>query len=176
LHKILVSVVLLKWKDYMNKKLKIYLDTSIINFLFADDAPDLKEINIDFFENYMFNYDIEISDIVITEINKTKNQEKRELLFNAINKYKLLIKNKLSEEIFEFAKYYIDYGIIPENKPEDAQHIAFATFYEFDILLSWNFKHLANINKQMLVNSLNLQKGYNKPLLLLNPMEVMYEK
>jgi len=160
----------------MEKKLKIYLDTSVINFLFADDAPDLKKVTIDFFENHMFHYNIEISDIVITEISRTKNIEKRDLLFNAIDKYKLVIKNKLSEEISEFAKYYIDSGIIPKDKPEDAQHIAFATFYEFDILLSWNFKHLANINKQMLVNSLNLQKGFNKQLLLLNPMEVIYEK
>jgi hypothetical protein len=31
----------------MNKKLKIYLDTSVINFLYADDAPDLKKITIE---------------------------------------------------------------------------------------------------------------------------------
>lgn len=30
------------------KKLKVYLDTSIINFLFADDAPELKAATIDF--------------------------------------------------------------------------------------------------------------------------------
>lgn len=47
---------------------------------------------------------------------------------------------------------------------------------EFDILLSWNFKHLANINKQEKINSLNLTLGYRKPLLLLNPMEVFDEE
>ena len=41
----------------MEKKLKIYLDTSIINFLFADDAPEKKEVTIDFFENYLDVYD-----------------------------------------------------------------------------------------------------------------------
>lgn len=46
-------------------KLKIYLDTSVINFLFADDAPEFKEITKDFFEKYVTEYDVYISDIVI---------------------------------------------------------------------------------------------------------------
>ena len=35
------------------KKLKIYLDTSVINFLFADDAPEKRDITIEFFEHYV---------------------------------------------------------------------------------------------------------------------------
>ena len=33
------------------KKLKIYLDTSVINFLFADDSPEKQDITIEFFES-----------------------------------------------------------------------------------------------------------------------------
>jgi len=61
-------------------------------------------------------------------------------------------------------------------KYNDALHIAFATYYEFDILLSWNFKHLANIKKQMAINSVKQGEGYSKKFHLLNPMEVLYEK
>ncbi len=46
------------------------------------------------------------------------------------------------------------------KKIDDALHIAFCTFYEFDVLLSWNFKHLANINKQEKVNRVNSSLGY----------------
>jgi hypothetical protein len=35
------------------EKLKIYLDTSIISFIFADDSPEFKNITIDFFEHYL---------------------------------------------------------------------------------------------------------------------------
>jgi len=35
------------------KKTTIYLDTSIINFLYADDAPEKMAITIDFFQNYV---------------------------------------------------------------------------------------------------------------------------
>jgi hypothetical protein len=67
-------------------------------------------------------------------------------------------------------------GIISEMKFEDALHLAYSTFYEFDILLSWNFRHLANIKKQVQINSVNKTQGFFKDLNLFNPMEVMYEK
>jgi len=34
-------------------QIKVYLDTSVINFFFADDAPDLKMATIDFFDNFI---------------------------------------------------------------------------------------------------------------------------
>ena len=74
------------------------------------------------------------------------------------------------------ANRYLETGVIPENKYEDALHIAFSTYYDFDILLSWNFRHLANIKKQAQINSINKIEGYYKELNLYNPMEVMYEK
>jgi predicted nucleic acid-binding protein len=160
----------------MKKKQKIYLDTSIINFLFADDAPEKKEITIEFFENYLNDYHVSISEIVITEINRTPNLEKRNALLETIKKYNIEIYDEVNDTINLLAKEYIKYKIIPENKFPDAQHIAFSVYYEFDVLLSWNFKHLANLNKQLVINELNRCFGYFKPILLLNPMEVIYEK
>ncbi len=159
----------------MNKKLKIYLDTSVINFLFADDAPEKKEVTVDFFENYLDKFDVYISSIVYDEIDNTKLEEKKNILFQAIHQYKLNNYNIINENILEIADVYINRGIIPKRKFEDAVHIAFATYYEFDILLSWNFKHLANVKKQRKINAVNLEIGYSKQLLLLNPYEVVYE-
>ena len=31
----------------------IYLDTSVPNFLFADDSPEKKEVTVDFFDNFI---------------------------------------------------------------------------------------------------------------------------
>lgn len=44
-----------------------------------------------------------------------------------------------------------------------------------DVLLSWNFRHLANIKKQISVRIINEKNGYFYPLALTNPMEVMSE-
>jgi hypothetical protein len=59
--------------------ISIYLDTSIINFLLAEDAPEKKEITIDLFDNYIAKniYDVFISQFVFQEIEQTTNKEKK---------------------------------------------------------------------------------------------------
>jgi predicted nucleic acid-binding protein len=161
------------------KKLKIYLDTSVISFLHADDAPEKKDITVEFFENYFTQYDIYISNLVLAEVNNTVNKYLKSALINSIEKYSLpilQIPKDVQESVFSLARSYINEGIIPEAKIDDAIHIAICTIFEFDVLLSWNFKHIANIKKQMQVASVNRKEGYLKELFLLNPMEVIYEK
>jgi predicted nucleic acid-binding protein len=158
------------------KKLKIYLDTSIINFLFADDAADYQAVTIDFFQNYLYEYEVYISEIVYLEINKTGNSEKKKRLLDAVKRYELVVYDRVNDDIENLAEIYIKSGVIPPGKFEDALHIAFCTYYDFDVLLSWNFKHLANIKKQMEINFINKTQGYVKDLHLFNPMEVVYEK
>lgn len=159
------------------KKLKIYLDTSIINFLFADDAPDFKKITEDFFKEYFEKYDIYISDIVLLEINKTEDQDIKSKLLAVIDKHPFkIIEINDNEEVGYLSELYIKEGVIPEKKKEDAIHIAVSTVFEMDILLSWNFKHLANIRKQLLINSINEKEGYLRRLNFLSPLEVEYEE
>lgn len=65
------------------KKLKVYLDTSVINFLFADDAPEFKEKTIEFFEKHVKKekFDTYVSDIMIQELERTKDPNKRQKTF-----------------------------------------------------------------------------------------------
>ena len=55
------------------KKLKVYLDTSIISFMYADDSLEKQSITREFFEKYLTVYDVYISDLVLTEIESTRN-------------------------------------------------------------------------------------------------------
>jgi hypothetical protein len=50
---------------------------------------------------------------------------------------------------------------------------AIATVYEFDILLSWNFRHLASINKNVKINGVNRRMNYWKELKIITPLEVI---
>ncbi len=158
------------------RKLKIYLDTSVVNFIHAPDAPDYMKVTLEFFEKFRNEYEVFISDIVLIEIERTIDQVRRKELFSYLEKYNLTVYDELHEEIQELALKYVAEGVIPENKMDDALHIAFAVYYEFDILLSWNFKHIANIKKQMMINSINEREGYSKELRLTNPLEVIYEE
>ncbi|MFH0775421.1 MAG: type II toxin-antitoxin system VapC family toxin [bacterium] len=131
------------------KKLKLYLDTSTINFLFAEDEPELQKITKEFFENLVAKgkFKVYISDVVIEEIEKTKDLEKRKMLLEVIAKYNLEI-FPITEEAVDLSDKYLTQKAIPKKKVEDAKHIAITTINECDALISWNYKHLANMNKE----------------------------
>ena len=158
------------------KLLKIYLDTSVVNFLFAEDAPDFKRVTIDFFEHYVRRkvYQVYVSEVVIREIEQTSDENQKERLLNVIAEFDLRVL-PLTDEANKLALLYLAERILPEKKLGDARHIALTTVNQIDILLSWNFKHLANINKQLAVKVINEREGYYYPMLLTNPMEVLYE-
>jgi hypothetical protein len=161
------------------KKPSIYLDTSVINFLFADDAPEKQYATIDFFENYIRRdiYQVMISPVVIDEINKTRDDEKRKKLLDVVREYEISIVDVsgMKAEIGRLAGLYITGGIIPQKKLEDALHLAVCTITETDIFLSWNYKHLSNVNKERRVMSVNIAEGYTKAFRMITPLEVLYE-
>jgi rRNA-processing protein FCF1 len=168
--------------DNSLKKLKVYLDTSIINFLEADDAPEYKKSTENFFENVVAPEKIEvyISNVVIDEINDTNNEKTKSKLHENIKKYpniKMLATNDENiDEIAFLVENYITNGIIPNKKAADAFHIAYSTIFQMDVLLSWNFKHLANINKEQKILGLNKILGYNHPFRMANPLEVYFDE
>jgi len=158
------------------KKLKVYLDTSVINFLHAADAPDFQAATVDFFENYVRKerYEVFVSEVVLAEIEKTRDNDRRAMLLDVIAEFRLRVL-RVSDEVNRLAELYVSEQVIPAKKFEDAQHIALAVTHQIEILLSWNFKHLANINKQLRIQAVNDREGYVHPLILTNPLEVMYD-
>ena len=157
------------------KKPQLYLETSVWNFIFADDAPEKKEITLRFFDKIKKGeYEIFISDVVIEEIGRAID-EKRNLILNVIKDYKPQ-KLVVNEEVVELAKNYISEGILPQEKFEDSTHAAIATIFEMDALISWNLRHLANLKKMEMINGVNMKQGYYKRLELITPMEVSDEE
>ncbi len=43
---------------------------------------------------------------------------------------------------------------------EDAMHFAIATIHQVNVLASWNFKHIVNLERIRMYNSVNLKNGY----------------
>ncbi|MCX6998145.1 MAG: PIN domain-containing protein [Kiritimatiellaeota bacterium] len=158
------------------KKLRIYLDTSVINFLFADDAPERKAITAEFFADFVKPqvYAVWISPVVIRELRRTRDAAKRGQLLAVVADYGLaLLPLEPEEEIVALAAAYVREGVIPQKKYDDALHIAVSTIQELDVLVSWNFEHLANVNKERRVSVVNQANGYFRPLRITTPLEVM---
>jgi hypothetical protein len=82
---------------------------------------------------------------------------------------------QLGGEARELAEGYIAAGVLTPRMRADAQHIAIATVGRVDVLVSWNFKHIVNLQRIQGYNSVNLRKGY--PMVeIRTPREVLSDE
>ena len=128
-------------------KLKLYLETSVWNFYFADDAADKQVATfLQFFEQVRRGvYDIFVSDMVFKEIARA-SQKKRELLFGLISECQPE-KLEIKAAALQLVNQYLAQGVLPATAEADATHAAVATVYELEALISWNLKPLANLKR-----------------------------
>lgn len=153
------------------KNLKIYLDTSILNFMYAEDVPDKMMITKKFFKEIKIKtFHSFISEVVVDEINKTPEPKKTKLS-NLIKKFNLGILS-LDPRCERLAEEYLRYKLIPSRYRNDAIHIAIATVNEVDVLVSWNLEHMVKLKTVRGVNLINKKLGY-KQIDIRTPEEVI---
>jgi predicted nucleic acid-binding protein len=151
------------------KKLQIYLDTSVIGGSFDDE---FKEHSVRLIENIKGD---KITGVV-SEITIRELENAPDFVKNDFENYKEKLEViEITEEIKELAENYIRENIVTENYYEDAVHIACATVYQVDLLVSWNFKHIVNFNRIIQFNAVNLKNGY-KSLQIFSPMEILNDE
>ena len=69
----------------------------------------------------------------------------------------------LTEEVINVARRYVRERLVPGDLQGDALHLATACVYEFDFLLTWNIRHLANPNKMAHLTVINRRLGLLTP-------------
>jgi predicted nucleic acid-binding protein len=142
------------------KRTKIYLDTSVVSML---DGSVLCAITRDFFDivnQDKYKYELVISPIVINEIDNAKI-DKKEAIFYFLDSLNVLTRLEYTSEAYRIAQEYLIEGVLTYNHMDDLLHMAYATFYQCDMIVSWNRKHLANSLKMQKVNLYNVTQGYN---------------
>jgi predicted nucleic acid-binding protein len=136
-------------------KQRIYIDTSVVGGYFDEE---FKEDTYSLFQRLQ-NDEVTfvVSDLLELElINAPTNV--RELLYNyTADKF---IRVELTEEAIGLADAYISEKVVGKTSLEDCRHIALATINKVDVLASWNFKHIVNLDRIKGYNSVNLRLGY----------------
>jgi predicted nucleic acid-binding protein len=153
------------------KPYKIYLETTVFNFKFADDSPDKKQDTIKLFDEIsQGKYIPYTSDYVLQELVKAE-EPKRTQMIELIERYK--IKFLEADENAEIlADKYVSEKIIPINYRTDGIHIAMATINDLDIIVSYNFQHIVKLKTIIGTESINLREGY-KRIGIFSPTEVI---
>jgi predicted nucleic acid-binding protein len=146
------------------KILRIYLDTSVIGGYFDDEFKESTQKLFDKFKKGI--YKPIISSHVIAELEGGAPEYIKENLKTIGYE-----EHTVNDDMIKLAEKYMEQEIVSKKYYGDALHIAVATVLGVDVLISWNFKHIVNLNRIKLFNSVNLREGYGI-LEIRSPMEV----
>ena len=150
---------------------RIYLETSIFNFVFADDAPDKKTDTLKLFEEIKAGKYEPFTSVHVVEELKRDKTSKSDKMQDLIDDYGITVL-KSTVDIEKLADVYITENMIPAKYADDALHIATASVAGLDIITSWNFKHIVKVKTITLTESINLKYG-DKMILINSPTEVI---
>ncbi len=139
----------------MEMKQRIYIDTSVVGGYFDEE---FKEATVALFQR-LENGEIVfvVSDLLELELVNAPLKV-RELLYNYSSEKFYRI--ELTEEAIKLADTYISDRVVGQTSVEDCRHIALATINKVDVLASWNFKHIVNLERIKGYNSVNHRLGY----------------
>ena len=150
---------------------RVYIDTSVVGGYFdeefmADTKPLFDNLN-------KGQIKLLVSDLLEAELLRAPSF--------VIDFFKSLPKKhieniKLTPEAIDLADKYIKANVVGKTSRADCQHISIATLCHADVLVSWNFKHIVNLDKIRGYNGMNFQLGYQM-IEIRTPKEIMnYEK
>ena len=160
--------------DLNFRKLKVYLDTSVISYLEQDDAPEKMADTRTVWETLKRgDYDIFVSQVVLKELNDCKDLRKKELFFKHLREINFNIV-EITEDTIALAEKFIDFGILKQKSLDDCQHIAAAILNDCDIIISWNFKHIVNVQTIRGIKVITTMQG-RKDLLIYPPTALLEE-
>lgn len=146
---------------------RIYLDTSVFGGYF--------DIEFELWTKMLFDQIIEGKyKVIYSQITDSE-------LINAPERIRTLL-SKLPADSIEYiensvkaaqlADLYVQRKVVGKTSLPDCNHIALATLNNADILISWNFKHIVNINRIRGYNSINAELGH-KILEIRSPREIL---
>ena len=138
-------------------KQRIYIDTSVFGGYFD---TEFSEHTIPLFDRIRNNEFILLySSVTQDELGNAPDKVKNLVTSLEISSTQFL---ELNDEAVELASEYISEKVVGQTSFADCLHIALATINKADFLVSWNFKHIVNIQRIRGYNSINIKNGYRQ--------------
>lgn len=157
---------------------RLYLDTSVINFLLADDAPEKRDVTIRLFQliRQGGRFEVFTSTVTEREIERTRDPLRREALLAVLKTFPIeVVRHELIlAHISSLEKAYVVEKVLPMRSVDDAAHMAVATYIGADMLVSWNQKHLANFTREQRFAEVNRRLGWPKTPRLITPFGLVH--
>lgn len=156
-------------------KQTIYIETTIpSHYHNVRPAPEmmvLSQWTREWWDKRRHEFNLVTSAAVIEELSRGSHPLKKEKLA-LLDGVPLL---PTTEEVVAVARVYIARKAMPADPKGDALHLAFASVYKCDMLLSWNCRHLVNYQKVGHLKRLNSEMNLPVPALL-TPFELLHRE
>ena len=148
-------------------KQRLYLDTSVFGGFFDEEFSEFTKPLFERLQNGEFK--LLFSTVTQEELNSAPERV-RELVkgLKAENTEYM----EPNDEAVELATQYIGERVVGQTSFADCLHIALATINHADYLISWNFKHIVNVQRIRGYNAINIKNGY-KELEIRSPRDFM---
>ena len=147
--------------------MKVYSDTSAIGGCFDEEFEEWSNALVEEFRTGKKR--LVLSDLTLQEL-ESAPQEVKDKLGEIPKGNQIAI--GITNEVIQLAETYVNEAALTIKSFNDALHIALATIYNADVLASWNFKHIVNLNRIRLYNSINLKLGY-RMIEIRTPREIL---
>jgi len=146
----------------------LYIETTIVGYLTARSGSDVifqarQELTRRWWDHRRSDYDLFVSQFVLNEAgagDPTAAAERLQLLDG------LPLLDAGHSDVDRLADLLVDQHLLPSKARADAQHVAVATVFGVDYLLTWNCKHIANADRLPLIYSTLRGESFNPPLIV----------
>ncbi len=159
--------------QYAEIKPTVYIESTVVSYLTSRPSNDAviasrQQATQQLWNEYSDKFEFVASFIVVNEIQRGDVKEAKRRL-RTIEDFRKL---EVSLEAQLLSQLLIDVGGIPSNSSQDAQHIAIAAVHSLDYLVSWNFKHIVNVNTLKYINKICTDAGF-KSATICTPKELI---
>ena len=144
----------------------VYVETSIFGYLTARSTTNLilaanMKVTQDWWENYRNFFTVYASQLVEDEA----AEGDKAIANKRIDLLQSIAYLDITNEAIELSKEFLRQSNLPPKAANDALHIAMATVYGLDYLLTWNCKHMANAQIQKKLSNISSLLGYDLPVI-----------
>jgi predicted nucleic acid-binding protein len=148
-------------------KQRLYIDTSVFGGFFDEEFSEFTRPLFERLQNGEFK--LLFSTVTQDELNSAPERVKNLVRSLKAENTEFMETN---DEAVELASQYIAERVVGQTSFADCLHIALATINHADYLISWNFKHIVNIQRIRGYNAINIKNGY-KELEIRSPRDFM---
>jgi len=151
----------------------VYIETTLVSYLMARTkegtvARQWQDWTADWWRLRRQGFECVTSPEVLREAAEGDTEMSRKRL-EALSSCTLLLRTPAVDET---AEAFLNGGALPPKAKADAAHLAFASVYKADYLLTWNFKHLANAVIQSQLRPIAQRRGLQLPIIC-TPLQLM---